>query len=350
MTGVSAATRFVARLAAVVACGLVALAAVSEARTRSGVVTQAPLTSRDFNRMDRGDVETLRFLIRWRVVEPVKGSYEWSSIDSIVAKAAPAKVELLPFVYGSPEWIAESERHPPLDSSSHERAWKRFLGALVERYGRGGEFWSGAGRNQPIVRWQIWNEPNFALYWDPRPNPAEYARLLDISAKAIRSRDRRAKVVMAGVAPIAGDIPWWTYLRRLYRNPGVGRDFDLAALHPYSPGIGDLRIQVHLARQIMAANGDRAKPLAITEIGWSSGSKRAPLVVGARQQASLLRRSFRLLTRVRRWQISDVQWYAWQDALTVEPLCGFCKRAGLFDLRGTPKLAWFAYRALARGP
>ena len=327
---------------------LLALTDVSHARMRSGVVTQGPLTKGDFTQMERGGVETLRFLIRWRVVEPDQGIYHWSSIDAVVAKATRAKVEPLPFVYGSPGWIAEPERHPPLDSASHERAWQQFLGALVDRYGRGGEFWHGPGPNQPIKRWQIWNEPNFDFYWHPKPDPAAYARLLEISADAIRLRDRRADLVMAGVAPIASGMRWWKFLRMVYRSPGVNRDFDVAALHPYSPGIRDLETQVDLARKIMAENGDRRKSLAITEIGWSSGRERAPLVVGVCRQADLLRKSFRLLARVRRWQVSDAHWYAWQDSLTVEPFCTFCEKAGLFGLRGRPKPAWSAYRAVAR--
>jgi hypothetical protein len=171
-------------------CGLLALLATAlaaapmpaSAEPTPGVVTQGPLAPRDFSRMDRGGVETLRFLIRWRVVEPTAGAYDWSAVDPIVTGAARSGVELLPFVYGSPRWIAEPENHPPLDRRGQRRAWRAFLIALVERYGPHGAFWRGSAHRAPITRWQIWNEPNFDFYWHPQPAPREYARLLSISA------------------------------------------------------------------------------------------------------------------------------------------------------------------------
>jgi hypothetical protein len=147
---------------------------------------------------------------------------------------------------------------------------------------------------------------------------------------------------------VASGARWWTFLRRMYAIGGFRDDFDVAALHPYSPTIADLRIQVRLARRIMSANGDRDKPLGITEIGWSSGRRQAPLVVGPGRQARLLARAFRLLGEMTSWRISDAQWYAWQDSLSVEPFCGFCRRAGMFDLRDRPKRSWDAYRRVVR--
>jgi polysaccharide biosynthesis protein PslG len=309
-----------------------------------GVVTQAPLAERDFARMEHGGVQALRFQLRWPEVEPAEGAYDWSSLDPILAGAAAHGLEPLPFVYGSPGWVADAGHHPPLDSPADQRAWQSFLTALVQRYGRGGSFWQGRADSAPIKRWQIWNEPNFDFYWAPRPAPAEYARLVSLSADAIRAADPRADVVLAGVAPVASGMKWWRYLRQLYRAPGIKRDFDAVALHPYSPGISDLVTQMRLARRIMRAAGDGSTPLAVTELGWSSGHERAPLVVGPARQAKLLRSSFELLGSRRNWRVSDVDWYAWQDSTAVEAFCTFCLHAGLFDADGGPKPAWAAYR------
>lgn len=316
----------------------------AKARATPGVVTQGPLSARDFDRMHRGGVETLRFLLFWPGVETGEGIYDWSPIDRIVARAAPADVELLPLIYGSPPWVAKPENHPPLDSEEDVQAWRRFLAALVDRYGRGGSFWNGVAKPQPIIRWQIWNEPNFDLYWHPRPAPAEYAELLAISADAIHERDPRARIVMAGVAPVAAGMLWSRFLRLLYQAPGFERDADVVAFHPYAPTIAGLIENVRTARRIMRSHGDRKKALAVTEIGWSSSRQRGQLVVGPRDQAELLRASFSRLFTTPKWQISDVQWYAWQDSRAVEFACTFCERAGLFTRWGRPKQAWRAYR------
>jgi hypothetical protein len=327
----------------------VAAPGVAGAQPAPGVVTQTLLDDRDFARMQRGGVETLRFLIRWREVEPERGRPDWSRVDSILAGAARHRIEPLPIVYGSPTWIAESELHPPIDGAADRAAWRRFLTALVERYGPRGDFWDGSDRRAPITRWQIWNEPNFDFYWDPEPAVGEYARLLEISAGAIRKADRRAQIMLAGVAAVRSGMPWWRFLRRLYERPGVKRDFDLVALHPYAPGLRLMRRQIELARRIMATAGDSRTPLAITEVGWASSGPPTPLVRGPRGQARMVKRTYRLFGRSDRgWRISDVQWYAWQDSLAVEAFCSFCRHAGLFDLAGRPKPAWRAYRLAVR--
>jgi hypothetical protein len=336
---------------AVVALASGSVAAAAE-HPAAGVVSQGDLAERDFARMDRGGVETLRFLLRRALVEPAAGAYDWSSVDPVVEAAARHRIELLPVIYGTPPWADPVEAHPPLDTAAERHGWRRFLTALVDRYGPGGVFWDRrVGRVGPIRRWQIWNEPNFDFYWDPRPSAPEYARLVDLAERAVHSVDPRARLLLAGVAAVRSGRPWWSFLRRLYRIDGFRSDLDAVALHPYSPGIRLLARQVEVAREIMRAAGDRRKPLAITEVGWASaGPSEVPLVAGLRGQARLLRRAFELLERhARRWRISDIDWFAWQDSLAVERFCVFCERAGLFDFAGRPKPSWDAFRRLARG-
>jgi hypothetical protein len=327
-----------------------ACAGTAGARPEFGVVTQAAVGETDFARMERGGVETLRFLLRRSLVEPSRGEYDWSTVDPVVEGAARHRIELLPLVYGSPEWVNEVESHPPLDRAGDRAAWRRFLTALVDRYGPRGEFWRGPGRDNPIRRWQIWNEPNFSFYWDSPPSAAEYARLVEVSAAAIHRADRGAKIMLAGVASVHSGVRWWNFLRDLYETPGIEDDFDYVALHPYSPGVGLLAEQIRLVRRVMSEAGDRRTPLAITEIGWASdGERGSPLVVGKAAQARLLRRSFALLSESRRtWRISDVQWYAWQDTEAVEAFCSFCAHAGLFDGGGEAKPAWRAFQRAVR--
>jgi polysaccharide biosynthesis protein PslG len=315
-----------------------------------GVVTQTLLGERDFDRMQRGGVETLRFLISRKLVEPARGQYDWSTVDAVVSGAAKRDIELLPFVYGSPEWVDASEEHPPLAGRAERDAWRRFLTTLVDRYGRHGEFWAGPGAAHAIRRWQIWNEPNFDFYWEGEPSPRDYAKLISISADAIRGADPGAKIMLAGVARVRLGMPWWMFLTRFYEVPGVKRDFDYVALHPYSPGLRILGEYVELARHVMREAGDGRTSLAITEIGWASdGDPGAPLVVGECKQARLLRRSFAFLSEADTgWRISDAQWYSWRDTGAIEPFCTFCEHSGLFTGEDESKPAWRAFQRAAR--
>jgi hypothetical protein len=313
-----------------------------------GVVPQGPLAASDFKRM-QGVVGTLRIPIAWSGVERQSGEFDFAEIDAIVAGAAAAGVRVLPFVYGTPAWLAADPARPPL-SVSARTAWAGFLRALVHRYGPDGDLWDGSTKKQlPIRRWQIWNEPNFLLFWRPRPSPSGYARLLRISARAIRGVDSGAQIVAAGLAPVEGGMLPWAFLRELYAVPGVRASFDLVAVHPYSAGLGGMAYQVRKARQAMAAAGDGRKPLLVSELGVASGS-RLPTGFnwGLKGQAAFLRRAYRLLLGARnRWHIAGVDWYAWRDMPASDPHCVFCEFAGLFDLGGEPKPSWYALKRVS---
>ena len=135
-----------------------------------GVVPQAPLSDQDLDRM-QGVVGTVRMPLYWFASEPRPGSYDFEGFDAAVGAAAEHGIRVMPFVYGTPEWLSRDHARPPLASGKARRAWSSFLRLLVDRYGPGGDFWRGRERRLPIRRWQIWNEPNFRIYWHPRPAP-----------------------------------------------------------------------------------------------------------------------------------------------------------------------------------
>jgi hypothetical protein len=311
-----------------------------------GIVPQAMPSKSDLARM-RGSVETLRMPIFWFECEPRRGAYDFANVDEEIGEAAERGIRVLPFVYGRPAWLGRQER-PPLDGDALAR-WKGFLRVLVARYGPRGSFWKGRSHRGPIRRWQIWNEPNFRLYWAPKIEPAGYAKLLRASATAIRRADPGAKIVLAGVAPVGYGMKTWVFMRRLLRVPGVRRDFDFAALHPYSATIPELDYQLQKVRAAMVAGGAGRKPLLVTEFGVAShGDYPSAFVEGEEGQARFLRDAYeRLLAMRHRWRIAGAYWYTWQDEARADPHCGFCQGAGLLRLNGTAKPAWFAYQRLA---
>lgn len=294
----------------------------------------------------RGVVGTLRIPVYWFRIEPSAGEFDFAELDETIKSAAAAGIRILPFVYGTPTWLSVDPARPPLATATAERAWTDFLRRLVRRYGHGGEIWQGQSLRVPIRRWQIWNEPNFLLFWRPRPSPGRYVRLLRISAGAIRREDRGAKIVAAGLAPVEGGMNPWKFLREMYRVPGAKHDFDLVALHPYSSSLRVLEYELRLTRSVMAQAGDRERPLLITELGVASGGQFPnPFDRGVRGQARYLERAFtRLATERRRWRIAGVDWFTWQDGTTPEANCVFCEYAGLFDSSGNPKPSWWAFR------
>lgn len=317
-----------------------------------GVVPQATPSKSDLGRMV-GTVETLRMPIFWFECEPRRGEYDFAGVDQEIGAAAERGIRVLPFVYGTPSWLGRQEK-APLEEGALAR-WKGFLRILVARYGPQGSFWRGRAHREPIRRWQIWNEPNFRLYWAPKIEPAGYAKLLRASATTIRDADPGAKIVLAGVAPVGSGMKTWVFMRRLLRVPGVLGDFDFAALHPYSATIPELDYQLEKVRAAMVAGGAGRKPLLVTEFGVAShGDYPSAFVEGEEGQARFLRDSFeRLLAMRHRWHIAGAYWYTWQDEADADPHCGFCQGAGVLRLNGTAKPAWYVFQrlvALTRRP
>jgi polysaccharide biosynthesis protein PslG len=295
-------------------------------------------------------VSTVRMPFYWYELEPRPGQFEFARLDEVLGQAADRGIGVLPFVYGSPAWVSADQARPPLWSRSEESAWRTFLRRLVERYGPAGDFWSGRASQTPIRRWQIWNEPNFVLFWHPRPAPLAYAKLLRISAHSIRALDPAAKIVTAGVAPVEDGITPWAFLRHLYEVPGIRSDFDFVALNPYAPYVPWVGLQIGFVRDVMRNAGDDRTPLLLSELGVASDSAFPnPFAKGRRGQAAFLRRAIEMLVAKRRlFRIAGVDWYTWQDSAGADPHCVFCQFSGLLDRDGHPKPAWWAFQVLAQ--
>jgi hypothetical protein len=334
-----------ASLLSALALAVPAAAHASVPREFFGVVPQYSPSAGDFDRM-RGVVGTLRIPVEWFRVESRPHVYEFEDLDRVIGEAADAGIRVLPFVYGSPAWLTGNAARPPLASAAARRAWSELLRRLVRRYGAGGSFWRGRAARLPIRRWQIWNEPNYLLFWRPRPSPRGYARLLRISAQVIRRLDPGARILTAGVAPVEAGITPWSFLRRMYAVPGVARYFDVVALHPYAPYVEWVEREIRFVRRVMVEAGDGGTELQLTELGVASdGVFPNSFDKGPMGQAEFLREAYRLVLRNRRrWHLSGLDWFTWRDAASSDPHCVFCQYGGLLAGEGAPKPAWWAFR------
>jgi GH35 family endo-1,4-beta-xylanase len=295
-----------------------------------GVIPIRDASSADIDRMGQANVGIMRLNLLWRTVEPSQGQFDFANLDSIVGQAARNGIRVLPFPYGTPNWVekdctglseSQCERVPPLTSSARDE-WQEFLRALASRYGPGGSFWqeNPGIPAVPITEWQIWNEPSSPTYWQPEPSASKYAELVKLSHAAITGVDPKARIILAGLFATpqgdAGKNVMWKYIGRLYKKKGIEKAFDAIALHPYSPDLAGMEFQIEKALQKLRKNHDSKTEIMITEIGWGSDppSGDKPLIKGPEGQAKLLRKSFKLLRSHRnKWNIGGVVWYAWQD-------------------------------------
>jgi hypothetical protein len=333
-------------------------ATIAAASPHWGVIYASWERPNDIGRMQDGGVRFVRWPLFWNFVEPTEDNFNWRLADRIIGAFASRGIRVLPAVYGTPPWAGKRTGTPPLRTQHVRRAWVEFLRRLAERYGPGGEFWTSptlyplqhlGGPVLPIKAWQVWNEPNLPQYFS-HPSARRYGRLLRISHDALEAQDPGAKIVLAGMPGLA-DRAAWRFLRRLYDVPGIERDFDAVALHPYAPTIRLLRFEIKRMRAVMREHGDGSSELWVTELGWGSGPRgRTRLDKGLHGQALMLRKSFRLIRRHSgQWNIPHVYWFQWRDPPDGSVECGWCRRAGLIGQGGEPKPSWQAFQQFAVG-
>jgi len=332
-----------------------------------GVAPQGPLTAAELERMAQGQVGTVRLLMNWGGIDHTSADdNNWSSIDPVVYYAATHGVTVLPFVFGTPQWVVRDLEHQACRPETCGlyaprgqlalQEWKRFLAEAVERYGPGGEFFALHPElpENPIVVWQLWNEQNSFSFYKPRIDVNAYATLVKTGAEAIRAVDSDAKILLGGMfgTPSGEEDPKaiaWHYLRRLYRVPGIAGSFDGIAVHPYAARMVKVIQQVKLMRKEVVRAHDSAE-MWITEIGWSSGTGGNPLERGNQGQAARLRDAMRyFIIHQAAFNIQNVTWFAWRD-LGGRPICKWCAKAGLFSANSlAPKPAWKALTAFTGG-
>ena len=136
-------------LLALAAALLAPAAAQALPRGFFGIAPQTPLTDTDAGYMKAGGITSVRWPLNWASVQPKKkGGYDWSSFDSAVAAAARHGLTVLPFIYGTPRWVAAKPTTLPVLGGQARQAWQDFVKAAVERYGPGRRILERA-RSQP---------------------------------------------------------------------------------------------------------------------------------------------------------------------------------------------------------
>ena len=228
-------------------------------------------------------VRTERFLLKWRVVEPTRGSYDWSDKGLVGRRALPRAESARPRSCGDrrsgsamgPPRVPRSTPRPTVrhGRTSSRRRWRATGPAAATGPTATA---SGSGRTPtplPIQSWQIWNEPNLKKYFAPGQRPP----------------------VGSKVRPAASDLP------RRDQEPGSagpdrarrnarlrGRDGLEVPRQPLRGARGQGRLRRRRPASLCAQPGRaplddravprgddeprrRATPLWLTELAWGSG-------------------------------------------------------------------------------
>lgn len=306
-------------LLALLLLGLVATPAVAAAPAGFlGMNVDGPLNDPAFDlgaeakTMRADGVRSWRVEFSWDLIERSPGTFAWAATDRKVLAAARAGIDVLGLAVRAPEW-SNGSAVDPFVPPRDPQAYGRYVAALSRRYGPSGSLWAEHPEvpKRPVRAWEIWNEPNLAVYFRAQPFAKPYARLLRAAYASLKTVDPGATVVLAGMANFS-----WRDLAKLL-GAEKGLRFDAAAVHPFTGKPSGMVEIVRRNRSALAGHGRRRTPLWLTEMTWSSAKgRKTPLTKGWETteagQASRLTEAYKLLVANRkRLGIARVFWYTW---------------------------------------
>lgn len=285
----------------------------------------------------------VRFDFDWSIIEPVRGEFDWSGTDRVVDAAHAHGLEILGLLTHTPEWARAADASDSHGRPADPAEFGRFTGDAAQRY------------RDRISHWEIWNEPNLAVFFGPQPDPVAYAALLESASNRIREVVPGAVIVSGGLSPATDngtDIAPTTFLSELYELGGAA-SFDVVGMHPYSyPALpSDVSTKdwnsfyrMRDMRDIMIGHGDDGTPVWATEFGSPTGT--GIDAVDADRQADILRDG---ITEQRRFDFVDRLFvYSLVDRGTDES--DREQNFGIIDHTLDPKPAWQVMRTAATTP
>jgi len=242
-----------------------------------------------------GGVTWLREDFHWGAFEPTQGTWNWSYGDRLMRNASLAGLNILGIFAYSSSWGADGPTlyHPPKDPAQYANFARR----VVERYGPNGTFWqlNPTLDPRPLTAVEIWNEPWLHHFWRPNPDPARYAQLVRTASAAIKAAQPTVKVLAsADIFQMRTDTTqsrdWFRLV--LEADPTLFRDHvDVLSVHTYAQARSPLdtvtqqrwRFDRFLMTRDLAAAYSAAKPIWITEFGWTTEPGNADAVNEATQ-------------------------------------------------------------------
>jgi VCBS repeat-containing protein len=215
-------------------------------------------------------VDSIRILIPWKGVEASNDIWTWSAVDRMVNSANARGMSVIGILNSPPDWAmvpgSPSLGGPPADPAEYAE----FTGMVATRY---------AGK---VSAYEVWNEPNYYVFWQPTPDAAAYTEILKAAYAAIKAADPNATVVAGGIAatPDSGTqmVSAVRFVTEMYEAGAAGY-FDALSFHPYhyyvkfSQGGGMASsplTMVNAIHDVMVANGDGNKKIWATEYGEPS--------------------------------------------------------------------------------
>jgi hypothetical protein len=264
----------------------------------------------------------IRDEVYWSEIEKEKGIFRFpAAYDDYLKAARTRDLQVLLILDFGNSLYSGSEKSGPA-TEVERRAFARYCREVVVRY-----------KPLGVRHYEIWNEPNASTFWKPRPNPGDYAKLLEAAYQSCKETDPDS--VVLGCSTAGTDLDFIGGVLAA----GGGRFMDAVSFHPYGqPLPPEKKILTDLVRLKGLAP---EKPLWISEVGYPTFSGASG--VDEESQANYLVRTF-LLARTSP-AVERVSWYDFQNDGEDRAEGEF--NFGLVRTDRTPKPAYLACRTMA---
>jgi len=266
----------------------------------------------------------------WSYIESQPGQWRFDRYDTAVDVAYSHGISLFGLLDYCVGWASTA----PPDAERrwcwipNINAWKNYVHHVVDRY------------KDKIKHWQIWNEPNISVFWQPEPNFVDYAKLLKASHEVIKKIDPDAKILGCNTSRCDQD-----FIEGTFKEGGFDC-MDILGVHPYryprtpeeTDFIGDMQKLVVLMEQY-----GEAKPIWITEVGWPTHLGDARSSTEEKQAAMIVRLYIQAIVS---GCVEKICWYDYRNDGLDQNYNEH--NFGILHRDFTPKPAYMAYNTMAK--
>jgi hypothetical protein len=267
---------------------------------------------------------------------------DYATFKAVIQGASQRGMQVVFVVTGN----ADGSNAPPADPDAFATAVGNFA-AQMQTVG-------GA------AAYEVWNEEDETEFWGAVVDAGRYAAILKAVYPKIKQGDPGAKVLLG---PLTGNN--YNFLGQVYAA-GAGSSFDAASVHTDTACLVDppssfyredgkvarfTFLGFRSVRDVMVANGDAAKPIWMTELGWTTTTStcargmwagQKPSGVSEAAQAANLKEAYHCLAGYP--YVETGLWFTLKDATqNIDELNHY----GLEHTDGSHKPSWDAFHSVA---
>ncbi|MGH9357850.1 MAG: beta-1,4-xylanase [Terriglobia bacterium] len=235
-------------------------------------------------------VRWIRMDLDWSATERVKGEYDFSAYDKLLAALAPYHIRpLLILCYANKFY----DHGLPPHTEAGRAAFARWAAAAALHFhGRG-------------VVWEMYNEPNYIRFWKPKPHVEDYILLALATGEAIQEADPGATIV--GPASALIDL---RFLAACFQA-GLLNYWSGVSVHPYRQRDPETVLpELRALRALIAHYTPPGKKIPVITSEWGYSSTWKYDHMNEQTQARMLAREWLFETAN---GVPLTIWYDWRD-------------------------------------